>query len=103
MLQAELAVFLLGINHAGDRSGHADRLVSDLAGAGDHVSLLVEVHVRVGCGGSLLAVIEEMRLAVGHADEHEPSATDVSCRRMDDGEGKSRSNGGVHRIAARAA
>ena len=40
-----------------------------------------------------------MRLAVGHADEHEPAATQISCRRMDHGQSESRGYGGVDRIA----
>src|SRR5947209_13783467 len=41
-----------------------------------------------------------MRFAVGHADEHKTSAANVSCRWMDDREGKSRGDGGVNGVAA---
>ena len=41
-----------------------------------------------------------MRFPVGHANQHESAATDVPCRRMHDGEGKSGRDRSVNRIAA---
>jgi hypothetical protein len=42
-----------------------------------------------------------MRLAVGHADEHESAAPEIARLRMNDGERKAGSHGRVHGIAAR--
>src|SRR5581483_1983403 len=74
LLQAELAPFLLGHRHARDRSRNSNGLISDRAQTGNHVTLLVPIHVN-GCGSwSLLAIVEEMQFAIGHANEHEAAA-----------------------------
>jgi hypothetical protein len=99
-LQRELAIFLLGINHARHRSGHADRFVADFAGTGNHIALRVQIHVARRRCGSLFAVVEKVRLAVGHADEHESAATDVSRRWMHHGQGESGGDCGIDGIAA---
>src|SRR5579864_7394005 len=74
LLERELAIVLLGENHARDRAGHANRFVSNLAGAGDHISLRIQIHIYLRRSRSLFAVIEKMGLAVYHPDQHE-SAT----------------------------
>src|SRR5579863_49763 len=78
LLQCELAVFPFGVDHPCNRPWHADRLVADFARSGDYIALSVHIHVAGRRRGSFLAVIEEMRFAVGHADEHESAAADIS-------------------------
>ena len=82
--QTQFAVLLFGIDHAGHRSGHTDRSVPDFTGAGNDISLFVEVHIRLGRSRGFFSIVEEMRFAIGHADEHEPTSTDVARRRMND-------------------
>jgi hypothetical protein len=42
-----------------------------------------------------------MGLAVGHANQHETPAADISCRWVHDREGKSRGYGSIDRIPSR--
>src|SRR5437660_5186735 len=100
LFQRKLAKFLLSGDHSGDRSGHTDRFIAIFAGSFDHVALRVEVHVTGRRRGSLLTIIEEVSLAVGHADQHESAASDVSRRGMYDSEGKAGSHCRVDGIPA---
>ena len=100
LLQRKLAIFFLGVNHARHRPGHADRLEADFAGTFNDVALGVEVHVARRRGGSLLAIVDKVRRAVGHADEHEASAADISGRRMHHGQREPGRDRGVNGVAA---
>src|ERR1700756_1994578 len=101
LFQHQLAEFFLSGDHPGHRAGHADRLIAIFAGSFDHVALSIEVHVTGRGGGSLFTIIDKVRLAVGHTDQHESAAPDIARRRMYDGEGKPGSYGSVDSIPAR--
>ena len=92
---------LLRIRQSRHRSRHRDRLVAQRAHVLDHVAVLVEIHVGGGLRRRLLAVIEEVHLAIRTAKEHEASASDIACLGMGDGQRESDRDGGIHRIAAR--
>ena len=62
--------------------------------------LRVEIHVARRRCRSLFAVVEKVRLAIGHADQHEAAATDISGRRMHHGQRESGGHRGVDGIAA---
>ena len=101
MLERQLAVFLFGIDHAGHRPRHADRLVTNLAGARNYVALRVQIQVAGRGGRSHLAIVEKVRLAIRHANQHEPAATNISRRGMHHRQRESRGHRRVHGIAAR--
>ena len=44
------------------------------AGFVDHIALRIQIHVASNCRRSRLPVVEEMRLAIGHANQHESTA-----------------------------
>jgi hypothetical protein len=52
-----------------------------------------------GTFGCPFTKIDERRAAVGHADQHESAAADISCERMRDSERESHGNRGIDRIA----
>ncbi len=60
----------------------------------------VEIHVASRGGGGLLAIVEKVGLAVGHADEHESAAANISGGGMNHGEGESGSDGGVDGVTS---
>ena len=100
LLERQLSIFLFGINHARDRPRHANGLVTDFAGARNHVALGVQIHVA-GCGrGSHFAIVEKVRLAIRHANKHEPAATDISGCGMHHGQREPSGHGGVDGIAS---
>jgi hypothetical protein len=96
-----LPYFFFGVNHARDRSWHAYRFVANLAGAFDHVALRVEIHAGLRGRRGFFAIVDKMRLAIGHADQHEAAAAQISRGRMHHGQRESRSHRGIHGIAAR--
>ena len=98
--EGEFAVVPLRVGEAGYRAGDSAGLVADERHAGDNVALGVEVHVAGGCGGSFFAVVEEVGFAVVIADEHEASAAEVACKRIDDGESEADGYGCVDGVAA---
>ena len=53
-----------------------------------------------GFGGRLFTEIDEGGAAVGHADEHETAAADVSGGRMRDSQREADGHSGVHGVAA---
>ena len=57
--------------------------------------MLIPIDVHSGRCRSFFAVIEEMKLAIGHADEHESAAADIARLGMNDGEGESGSDRGI--------
>ena len=72
--------------------------------SGDDVALRVQVHVRGGGSGSFLAVVEELRLAVGKLlrsgpDQHEAAAADIAGIGVNNGERKPHSDGRVDGVA----
>ena len=91
---------LLRVGEAGDGAGDSAGFVADEGHAGDDVALGVEVHVAGGGGGGLLAVVEEVGLAVLVADEHEASSAEVAGEGVDDGEGEADGDGCVDGVAA---
>ena len=101
-LQAEFAVFALGIGQACHRTGRGDGAVANDAGIGNHVPLCILVHGFGGGQRRLLAVIDEGAAAVVHAQEQESAAAKIARKRMDDGEGKTCGHGGIHGVAALA-
>ena len=100
LLEGKLAIFFLGVDHARHGSRDADRLEADLAGTFNDVTLGVEVHVARRRGGSLLAIVDKVRRAIGHANEHEASATDISGCRMHYGQRETGRDRGVDGVAA---
>ena len=62
--------------------------------------LASRVHIASRGGGSFLAVVQKMGFAVGHANQHEPAATDISGRRMNYRQREARSDGRVDGIAS---
>src|SRR5579864_3396515 len=82
LLELQSPPLLLGIRHASDRAWNSDGFVTNFAGALDYVALRILIHVAGRRGWSRLAVVQEMRFAVGHADQHETAPADVSGRRM---------------------
>jgi hypothetical protein len=94
----------LRVGEAGDGAGDAAGFIADEGHSGNDVALVVEVHVAAGGGGGLFAVVEEVGLesmgAMFAADEHEAAAADVSCGRVDHGEGESDGDGCVDGVAA---
>ncbi len=101
MCQSEPAVGLLRVDEPCDRAWNADRLVSRGREAGDDVALCVEIHSGASRGGGALAVVEEVRLACLHADEHEAAAAEIAGLREDDGQRESDGDRRVHRVSAR--
>lgn len=81
--------------------GDSDGTIPDNAGILDYVALGVQVHIGGGGRGSFLAVVDEVGLAVGHADEHESAAAEVARLRMNDGEREADGHCGVHRVTSR--
>ncbi len=65
---------LLGVDEAGDGAGNAAGEVSPRRETGDDLAVLVLVHVGGGCGRGFFAVVEEVGLAAGFANEHEAAA-----------------------------
>ncbi|AEK61998.1 hypothetical protein CFU_2168 [Collimonas fungivorans Ter331] len=76
------AVFAQRQLHAGHRSRHADRQVALGAQVGDHVAVLVEIHVGGGRQRRFFAEIEESLAAVGQLDGHETAAADIARGRV---------------------
>lgn len=90
----------LGVGEAGYGAGNSAGLVADERHAGNDVALGVEVHVAGGGGGCLLAVVEEVRLAMLIADEHEAASAEVAGEGVDDGKGEVYGDGCVDGVAA---
>ncbi len=90
---------LLRIDHSGNGSRDADRLVSHGAGVGNHVALSVQIHVTAGGFWSFFAIVEEVDLAVGKANQHESAATNVSRSRMNDRQREAGGHSSVNRVA----
>ena len=86
LCQGQPAVGLLRVDEPCDRAGNADGLVARGGKSRDDVALRVEIHSGGGRGGGALAVVEEVRLARLHADEHESAAAEVARLGIDDGE-----------------
>ena len=61
---------------------------------------LVEVHVGSGFGGRLLAIVEEVHLAIGAAKEQESAAAEIAGLGKNDRQRETHGHGGVHGIAA---
>ena len=59
----------------------------------------VEIHVFGGGGRSFFAEVDEVGFACGSAQQKESTSAKVAGLRMDDGEGESGGDGGVHGIA----
>jgi len=78
----------------------ANRLISNLAGVFDHIALGIQIHVGLCCCRSFLAIVEKMRAAIGHANQHESTAAQISRRRMHHRQRESRSHRCIDRIAA---
>src|SRR5208283_5375098 len=78
LLQRKLAPMPLRIGESGNRSGNTDGFVAKRAHARNHIALGVEVHIGGGLGWSLLAVVEEVDVAVGPAEEQEAATADIA-------------------------
>ncbi len=99
--QLQLAPMLLRIRQPRHCSWDGNCLISDGAHVIDHVAVFVEIHIGRRLRGRLLAVVEEVHLAIGPPKQHEPAAANVSRLRMRDCERKSHGDCGIYRIAAR--
>ena len=62
----------------------------------------IQIHLAGGCFGGFLAVVEEVDLTVGHADQHEAAAADIPGCRVDHRQGKTRGYSRVHGVATLA-
>src|SRR6185312_836735 len=78
LFETQLAPLLLRSNHTGLRSGNADGFVADNTQVGNNISLLVPIHIDGRGCRRFLAIVKEMDSAVGHADQHESAAANVS-------------------------
>ena len=61
----------------------------------------IEIHIVCGFAGSLFAKVYERRASIGHADEHEAAASEVSGIRKSYGERKADGDRGINRVPAR--
>ncbi len=100
LLQRELAPMFLCIHQARHRSWDADRLVTKYAHSRNHVALGIQVHIGGRFGGRFLAVVEEVHLAVGPAEEQEAASADVAGLWKHHREGESDRHRGVDGVAA---
>ena len=98
LLQAKLAPFLLCGHHSRNGTGHAYGFIPQRAQAGHDVALLIPIHVNGGCRWSFFAIIEKVELSIGHADQHEPTATDIPRLRVHDSESESGGNSRIDRV-----
>ena len=63
--------------------------------------LVVEIHVGRGFGRGLLAIVEEVHLAVGPAEEQESASADIAGFGIDDLQREADRDGCVDSVAAR--
>ena len=62
----------------------------------------IQIHIGGGGGGGFFPEVNKADLAIGHANQHKPAATEISGSRMHYGKGKPGGNRRVHRISPRA-
>lgn len=84
---------------AAHRAGNSHGAPSHDAVVGG-VAARVEIHVVRGLGGRCFAEIDEGFAAVGHADEHESTASEVSGGRVRGGQGEADGHSCVDCVAA---
>ena len=106
--EAEFAEMFLRVGQSRDAARHAHGQETDHGKRRDNVARLVQKHVGGRGGGSLLAEVEEGRLAVVHVragrgpHEHEPAAAEVARLRQHDRQREPHGHGGIDGVAARA-
>jgi len=83
----------------GDRAWYANREVTNQAQAFDYVTVNIEVHVTVRCGGRLFAIVDECVFTV-HSDQHEAATADVAGFRVRHGQCQTSGNARVDSITA---
>jgi hypothetical protein len=99
--QRQLAVLLREMRDAGRLAGNARRERGIARKAGDHVAVLVEIHVaRRGGRRHLAQVDHDLAIIARATDQEEPAAAQAGARRLDDGKGRRHRDRGIERIAA---
>ena len=106
-LEAELAVFALGIHQAGNGTGRGDGTIADdagkQAGLGNNVAACILVHGFSGGQRGFFAKVDETWLfRRGYADSRKPPPPRLPAAGCDDGESETGCHGGVHSVAALA-
>ena len=84
-----------------NRAGNCRRPRAHGANTGNQFPLLILIHRTRGRRGRLLAVINHDGVTVGHANQHEAPAAQVSRLRECDRQYESDGHGGIHGIAPR--
>src|SRR5271157_1236985 len=69
---------LLDVHHARHRARHGDGLVANRAHVRNHVAVAVEVYVRRSFRWRLLAIVEEVQLTTGTAEEQETATANIA-------------------------
>ncbi len=111
--EGKFAESLLGVDKALHRAGDADGLVAKGRKPRNRVAGGVEIHIGRSCSGGALAEVEEIggggglsvasavtSPVLGHADQHEASAAQVSGTRIGDGQREADGNCRVDGVAA---
>ena len=107
--QWEATIFFVRHDQPCRRTRHARGKVSQPAQLGNGLPLVVEIHVPVGCGGRLLAIVDGSYFRGGRflafvpvrkTDHHKTAAADVPRRRIRNRQRKPGGHCRIHCIAA---
>ena len=99
--QLHRAVFFQRMGQPGDGAGDADRQMGVERAVGDHLALLVEIHVAESLGrGHLAEVAGDVLAALGVMDDHEAAAADIAGVRQHHRQGEADGHRRIDRIAA---
>ena len=96
----ELAKAPLRFDQAGHCAWNADRQISNRGSVGNDFSVSVEIHIGSRTQGRFFAEVNEVRFAVGQAQQHEAAAAQIAGVGVDDSQCEASRDRRIHCVAS---